>query len=505
MIQRPALVAASSVRRPMQPLGRRQVSMTLSNGTRLYFARNDDEPAVYEPASRLPLLGVSMTTLLHRARTAARAPLRRGGIPAAAAAPKLTDLWVDRHAPTRFLHLLSDERTHRLVVRALRAWDPHVFGRPAPEMLSATATAAATTTTTKPATDLRPDERQRVLLLSGPPGIGKTTMAHILARHVGYQPLEINGSDERCNLVEQIRSMESQSVLSTTTAAHNAKPHLMIVDECDGMDPRGTAALLQLIRAPAPSTGAKKQPYLRRPLLFICNQPYAPAVRPLLPYCRHFCVQAPTTSRLVARLQAILQAEQFSIPAQALHPLVTQANGDIRSCLNTLQFASVRAKQQNGQGCRIELGPALASVLQGDSGKDARYDLVGTLQTVFRKDRRASAMRILDAVEVRTNGTSIHQDLIVPYTLSSTCLDVRRAWETPHDYSMLSLSMFPVFPLLTRPWTVAPPPRNGCPAPTSIAVTIVPTARSDIAWSNGMFPPRPPWYMYSVAWSSRRI
>jgi chromosome transmission fidelity protein 18 len=391
--------------------------MTLSNGTRLYFSAHDNEPAVYEPASRLPLLRVSMTTLLHRARTAARVPLRRGGIPAAAAAAPNLDLWVDRHAPTRFLHLLSDERTHRLVVRALRAWDPHVFGRPAP-FLSAPVAATTTTTTTQPASDLRPDERQRVLLLSGPPGIGKTTMAHILARHVGYQPLEINGSDERCNLVEQIRSMESQSVLSTS--AHNAKPHLMIVDECDGMDPRGTAALLQLIRAPAPSSGAKKQPYLRRPLFFICNQPYAPAVRPLLPYCRHFCVQAPTTSRLVARLQAILQAEQFSIPAQALHPLVTQANGDIRSCLNTLQFASVRAKQQNGQSRRIELGPALASVLQGDSGKDARYDLVGTLQTVFRKDRRASAMRILDAVEVRTKGTSIHRAPMIPHAFCST-------------------------------------------------------------------------------------
>ena len=46
---------------------------------------------------------------------------------------------------------------------------------------------------------------KQILLISGPPGLGKTTLAHVAARHAGYRPLEINASDERSAKVMRAR------------------------------------------------------------------------------------------------------------------------------------------------------------------------------------------------------------------------------------------------------------------------------------------------------------
>jgi DNA polymerase III delta prime subunit len=105
---------------------------------------------------------------------------------------------------------------------------------------------------------------ERVMLLHGPPGIGKTTIALASARSYGFEPLEINASQSMRSFAD-VESLVQSCRHTRSIAAlirGDAKPLCLILDEVDGSDPHAQRKLAEWM------TGSDR----KLPVLMTCNE-----------------------------------------------------------------------------------------------------------------------------------------------------------------------------------------------------------------------------------------
>ncbi|KAH8677352.1 replication factor RFC1 C terminal domain-containing protein [Xylariales sp. PMI_506] len=175
----------------------------------------------------------------------------------------------------------------------------------------------------------------RAIILSGPPGIGKTTAAHLAAKLEGYDVLEQNASDTRSKkLVETgVSEVMNNTSLYGFFAGEGKKVDatkknlVLIMDEVDGMsagDRGGVGALAKFCKK------------TEVPLILICNERNLPKMKPFDFVTTDIKFQRPTVDQIRSRMMTICHREGLKLSPQVLDALIEGSNRDIRQIINML-------------------------------------------------------------------------------------------------------------------------------------------------------------------------
>jgi DNA polymerase III delta prime subunit len=179
------------------------------------------------------------------------------------------------------------------------------------------------------------------LLLSGPPGIGKTTIAKALCEQLGADYYVINGSDEG-RFLDTVRN-QAKNFASTVSLQGNGRHKVIIVDESDNT----TSDVQLLLRANIEAF------YSNCRFIFTCNYKNK-IIEPLHSRCAviDFTIKGKQRVQLAGsffqRLQSILDAEKIEYDQKVLAELVTKHFPDFRRVLNECQRYSTGGKIDAG-------------------------------------------------------------------------------------------------------------------------------------------------------------
>ena len=165
--------------------------------------------------------------------------------------------------------------------------------------------------------------KKKALILYGPAGTGKTSLALAAAKENDYEVLELNSSDLR-------NRVQLEAILKPATEQRSLfkKGKILLVDEVDGVtgtDVGGVAELIRLVES------------TKFPIIMTCNDVWQSKLSQLRQKCKVVEMKSLQTFTILEILKRVAEKEGIKKELSFLNKIAIKSQGDIRAALNDLQ------------------------------------------------------------------------------------------------------------------------------------------------------------------------
>ncbi|CAJ0963742.1 unnamed protein product [Ranitomeya imitator] len=324
-------------------------------------------------------------------------------------------LWVDKYKPTSVKAIIGqqgEQSCANKLIRWLRDWHKN-----------------HATDEKKPAVKYNKfggkddGSSYKAALLSGPPGVGKTTTAVLVCEELGYNYVELNASDTRSKnsmkdvVAESLNNTSIKGFYSGTSKVVNSK-HVLIMDEVDGMagneDRGGVQELISLIK------GSKI------PIICMCNDRNHPKIRSLSNYCFDLRFQRPRLEQIKGAMMSVAFKEGLKIPPPAMNEVILGANQDIRQVLHNLSMWCASSKALTYDEAKSNANNAKKDIKMGP------FDVV---RKVFVSGEETAHMTLIDKSDL-----FFHDYSMAPLFVQENYVHVKPAAAGKSEEHLLLLS-----------------------------------------------------------------
>ena len=251
-------------------------------------------------------------------------------------------------------------------------------------------------------------EPQKPLLLMGPPGVGKTTMAHLVGKEYFSETIEVNASDKRSYDILK----RSIGEASQTRSLFQKGYKLLIMDEVDGINGRDDSGGVRAINETIKNT--------KQPLIMMANDPYSKRLTSIKSKCQAIKFTKIHSNTITAQLKRICANEDIKYDPEALKILSKQSNGDLRSAITSLEAIVDDTKNITVDSISVI------------SQKDGEQNIFDTVRTVLKSK---NPEHIIEAMRV-----DAQPSLLIEFIAENIPKEYERTDEIAKAYEMIALA-----------------------------------------------------------------